>query len=64
MSQLPFEAKKKTPVLYPLIRGGMRLRHFGARRLQEHVCRGSGVGTIASVGLACNSHITTARKLL
>ena len=53
-AQLPqLRLGKHTP-LYPLIQGGMGVKISGPR-LAGAVARAGGVGTIASVGLACDS---------
>lgn len=54
MSQLPVLKIGKHQPLYPLIQGGMGVAISGPN-LAGHVARCGGVGTIASVGLACNS---------
>ena len=54
MSQLPVLKLGKHQSLYPLIQGGMGVAISGPN-LAGHVARSGGVGTIASVGLACNS---------
>lgn len=54
MSQLPVLKLGKHQPLYPLIQGGMGVAISGPN-LAGHVARSGGVGTIASVGLACNS---------
>ncbi len=54
MSQLPVLKLGKHQPLYPLIQGGMGVAISGPN-LAGHVARNGCVGTIASVGLACNS---------
>jgi len=54
LSQLPVLKLGKHQPLYPLIQGGMGVAISGPN-LAGHVARSGGVGTIASVGLACNS---------
>ncbi len=54
MSQLPVLKLGKHEPRYPLIQGGMGVAISGPK-LAGHVARCGGVGTIASVGLACNT---------
>jgi nitronate monooxygenase len=54
LNQLPVLKIGKHQPLYPMIQGGMGVAISGPN-LAGHVARCGGVGTIASVGLACNS---------
>lgn len=53
MSQLPVLKIGKHQPRYPLVQGGMGVAISGPN-LAGHVARCGGIGTIASVGLACN----------
>ncbi len=54
MSQLPVLKLGKHQPRYPMIQGGMGVAISGPK-LAGHVAKCGGVGTIASVGLACNT---------
>lgn len=62
MSQLPVLKLGKHEPRYPLIQGGMGVAISGPK-LAGHVARCGGVGTIASVGLACNTTYYNGKKL-